>query len=270
MHAIVLVVVSMVAGGALFALASLVKDAWSTPAPITPVPTEANRLPDAPLPGPDGPRGLRNGRTSIVHVWLQGCADCMPAFEALRDLHARGGLALDAPEINVSYGRSDPAWADRYTVGSNLVWDVGGSAVVKPLGIASFTTLVVDENGYVIHRDRPDRPGYLEAVRRVLVQHGAKSTVAPPRRLGKDDIEPVVDRHTPAMRACWDRNRAGERDVTLSVRLVVDAEGGATQVAVEGGDPELTECVRKDVTTWRFPQPITPTPLTIPVHLTRS
>ena len=268
-HALVLVIVSMIAGAAIYALAMLVKDGFPS-GPRDPAAVEANRLTDELLPGPDGVRSLRVGRVAIVHVWLQGCADCMPAFEALRDLHAHGGFGIDAPEINVSYGRADPAWADRYSVRQNLVWDSAGAAVVKPLGIASFTTLVVDSRGYVLHRDRPDRAGYVDAVRRVLTQQGAQSTAPPPRRLVKEDVESVVDRHTPAMRACWDRTAPGQRDVTLSVRLVVDAQGSATQVVVEGGEAPLTECVRADVATWRFPRPIVPTPLTIPVHLTRS
>jgi hypothetical protein len=36
---------------------------------------------------------------------------------------------------------------------------------VQPLGISSFTTLVVNRRGKVVLRDRADSPGYAERVR---------------------------------------------------------------------------------------------------------
>jgi hypothetical protein len=106
--------------------------------------------PDAPAQGP-----------RVVHVWLQGCSDCMPAFEAMRTLAEHGGLGV--PEVNVAYGSAEPAWAERYGVGKNLVVDPG-THVVSPLGISSFTTLVLDAESHVRLVDRPDRPGYADRV----------------------------------------------------------------------------------------------------------
>ena len=122
------------------------------------------------LRGPDGPRTIPASETTIVHVWLQGCADCMPAFEAMKQNQAEGGLKLGTPIINVAYGEADAAWAARYGVRDNLVMDSDGSAIVSPLGIGTFTTLVVDRHGAVLHRDRPDRAGYTSRLRAVLGQ----------------------------------------------------------------------------------------------------
>jgi thiol-disulfide isomerase/thioredoxin len=122
------------------------------------------RIAPATLSGPGGPTTLPTGRPVVINVWLQGCADCMPAFEAMRELDARAGLrGVDV--VNVAYGSADPAWAKRYGVAQRLVYDEGGAKIVQPLGIGTFTTLVVDGNGAVRFVDRPDRLGYEERVR---------------------------------------------------------------------------------------------------------
>lgn len=111
---------------------------------------------------PPLPPGAPTQGPLVVHVWLQGCSDCMPAFESMRTLAERGGLGV--PEVNVAYGSAEPAWAERYGVGKNLVVDPG-EQVVSPLGISSFTTLVLDAESHVRLVDRPDRPGYADRVR---------------------------------------------------------------------------------------------------------
>jgi hypothetical protein len=101
----------------------------------------------------------------IVNVWLQGCADCMPAFEAYGAIDEAGGLRpAEVPVVNVAFGNADAGWASRYGVAENLVFDPGGSAIVRPLGIGTFTTLVLDSRGYVRHRDRPNLAGYADRV----------------------------------------------------------------------------------------------------------
>jgi hypothetical protein len=102
---------------------------------------------------------------AIVNVWLQGCSDCMPAFEAWAAVTAsRGPQWPSVDVVNVAYGRADEGWAKGYRVDMNLVFDPTGSALVKPLGIGSFTTLVVDSDGAILLVDRPDRPGFAERV----------------------------------------------------------------------------------------------------------
>lgn len=136
--------------------------------------TAARRLAPSTLRGPDGAVAtLPPERASIVHVWLQGCADCMPAFEAAARLRDQPSLS-SLPTINVAYGSASPEFAVRYGVDRGLVFD-GGDAVVRPLGIGSFTTLVVAPDGLVVHRDRPDRPGYVD---RVVAAHGAADAMA--------------------------------------------------------------------------------------------
>lgn len=99
------------------------------------------------LPAPTGEQITLTG-PAVVNVWLQGCADCMPAFEANKQLMQAGGYGSDVPLYNVAYGRADVSWAASYLVDTQLVFD-GGAAVVQPLGIGTFTTLVVDGGGRV-------------------------------------------------------------------------------------------------------------------------
>lgn len=100
----------------------------------------------------------------VAHVWLENCADCMSAFAAFKEMRDRNELA-GLPQVNVAYGTSTPEFAARYRVNENLVVDRDGSQAVKPFGIGSFTTLVLDKRGNVIHRDRPDHAGYVERVK---------------------------------------------------------------------------------------------------------
>ena len=78
---------------------------------------------------------------------------------------------------------------------------------MTPLGISSFTTLVVDESGAVIHRDRPDRPGYVARIRAVL---GMKPLAdAPIASFDTNGIERVVRAHASEVkRACWEKRLA--------------------------------------------------------------
>lgn len=184
---IVLVVVGMLMGaGLLFAIQQVAKDA-----PTVARTTRPNMgVFSATLSGPDGAitLPLRYEKT-VVHVWLQACADCMTAFEAMKNLDADLGPNV----INVAYGNADPAWAAEYGVRKNLVFDHGGARVVKPLGITSFTTMVFDENGRELARDRPDLPGYAERIRKLVF--GGPLTVL--------DVEEVVrEKHDDVRRAC--------------------------------------------------------------------
>lgn len=106
---------------------------------------------------------------AVIHVWLEGCRDCLPALEAwkrLSDLDALRGI----PVWSVSYGPASAAFVERYALGERYVVDTDGSRVVQPFFIGTFTTLVVNAHGKEVHRDRPENPGYVERVRSVWAQ----------------------------------------------------------------------------------------------------
>lgn len=135
----------------------------------------------APAPAPPtspAPRGLRaidgkavafvpTGRVQLVNVWLEGCADCMPSFEAWKRHVAEERIPSGVPISNVAYVRASEDYARRYRVDEGLVID-DGSNVVRPLGISRFTTLVVAADGTICHRDDPAVEGYVERLRAAI------------------------------------------------------------------------------------------------------
>lgn len=135
---------------------------------VAPPSTGAKVIGRVTLDGPGGPITLPMKSPAVVHVWLQGCSDCMPAFDAMFALDKTGGLNVDVPVVNVAYGDADEKWAKDHGVAKNLVIDRTGGAIVRPLGIGTFTTLVVDTDGYVRHVDRPDRVGYAARIQRAV------------------------------------------------------------------------------------------------------
>lgn len=281
--AIALAFASMVAGVALWVLGGWALEALARVGaePITTVRTPgyaAGRLPRSVLSGPGGTFAMPPPVRSVVNVWLQGCTDCMPAFNAMAQLQSEGGLNVHAPIINVAYGEADQTWARRYGVATNLVFDPGGLSVVKPLGIGTFTTLVIEPDGTIIHRDRPDSPGYVERVR-AAVQNG--STVIPvtpqvgpysegPPTQGPLDsaaVEHVIAQHRAGIkRTCWERG--GRTDapahVSLTVTLTIGTDGRVTESSSNGDDPIVTKCIEAQTRTWLFPRPLTPTSVNIP------
>ena len=220
-----LVVASMVTGVALWVTGGLVVDLLHDEAPARSTPPlvpgyVAGRVPTTTLHGPGGDVALPPKTRSVVNVWLQGCQDCMPAFEAMRGLEAAGGLGASVPIVNVSYGEAEQQWAERYGVRKNLVFDPSGAGVVRPLGIGTFTTLVVDTDGSIIHRDRPDRAGYRQRVRAALGMADDEPEPAPAPsggdptpaadalaggRLDTAGVSNVVGSHRAALkRQCWE------------------------------------------------------------------
>jgi hypothetical protein len=117
------------------------------------------------LEGPGGTKQALPDKSQplLVHVWLEACPDCMPAFEAMKR-HRDAGVFEGMPEVNVAFGKASPAFARRYGVDENLVFDAG-KHVVRPLGIGTFTTLVLAPNGRVVLVARPQKEGYAEKVR---------------------------------------------------------------------------------------------------------
>lgn len=115
------------------------------PAPTSRATSEAPPVPvlTSPIRGP-----------ALVNVWLQGCADCMPRFEAWSRLAAAGRVPRGLAVHNVAYGDATRDYAARYRVAEGLAIDRGG-VYVQPLGIHTFTTLLVDEAGRVVDRLDP-------------------------------------------------------------------------------------------------------------------
>jgi hypothetical protein len=141
--------------------------------------------PPAPAPAPaPAPRGLRaidgkavafvpTGRVQLVNVWLEGCSDCMPSFEAWKKHVADERLPSGLPISNVAYMRASEDYVRRYRVAEGLVID-DGTNVVRPLGISRFTTLVVAADGTVCHRDDPAAVGYVERLRAAVERCGSR------------------------------------------------------------------------------------------------
>jgi hypothetical protein len=134
-------------------------DLWLHPrhVTVTPIPVDV-KVPSITL---DVGIELPPDETTLINVWLQNCPDCMPAFSAWRDVSEQ----LDhIPTINVSFGSAEQLFAKRFHVDERLVSDEG-SMLVQPLGITTFTTLLVDRHGHVLFRDAPTSPNFAARVK---------------------------------------------------------------------------------------------------------
>ena len=282
--ALALVGSSMIAGVALWVLGGWVLESLhvSEPKPIVVGQTPgyiAGRLPRSVLSGPGGSFAMPPPARSVVNVWLQGCQDCMPAFEAMAKLQREHALNVPSPIINVAYGEADVTWADRYGVATNLVFDPGGASVVKPLGIGTFTTLVVEPDGTIIHRDRPDRPGYATRVRSAVLYGDPNATPpsptgdplgVPPPEEGSFDaagVERVIAAHRAAIkRRCWERSRRTDAPshVSVTITLTVGTEGRVLNSASTGDDLGVAKCIEMETRSWQFPHPAAATSVNIP------
>lgn len=215
----------------------------------SPRPTTGERLGTVTLRGPDAIVTLPPGEPSIVNVWLEGCRDCMPAFEAWRDL--RDALPRDSPIINIAYGKADTAWARQWRTDDRLVFD-SGSHVVRPLGIDSFTTLVVNADGNIVFRDRPDGPGFAQRMR------GALNAL---RGLGTEPSDEQLRAPLLAareqLRACLlrfgDAPPPSAVECTLSIR--VQPDGTPSALSIEGAlAPEAHACLQEFLGLMRWPK----------------
>ena len=285
-----LVLSSMIAGVAIWVLGGFALEALQAErvTPYTPPPFPphvAARIGPAVLRGPGGTISLPPARRAVVNIWLQGCSDCMPAFDAMALIQSEGGLGGDAPIINVAYGEADMTWAQRYGVARGLVFDPGGAQVVKPLGIGTFTTLVVDPDGSIIHRDRPDRPGYLGRVRAALGASNRAPTYPTPESemppgsggaavpLNQEAVERVVVAHRAGIkRACWERGSHddGRASANINVSLTIDPDGRVNATSSGGDNPVVAKCIEAQVRTWLFPAPGATTTVTIPFKFVRE
>jgi hypothetical protein len=118
--------------------------------------------------GPDGPKTLPLDRAFIANVWLQGCHDCMPSFEAWRKLYESGEIPKALPIVNIAYGNVEPAWAERYRLRDTLLVDGDGQKLVRPQLITTFTTLVVTAERKIVWRGHPRDSGYLDGLKSAL------------------------------------------------------------------------------------------------------
>src|SRR4051812_44494006 len=93
-----------------FAVAAAAK---SHPVPVAPAAPVRDLVPEGPPPPSTftatQPQPPRLTGPAVVNVWLQGCADCMPAFKAWSEEYARGAFSGMRIE-NVAYGRADAEW----------------------------------------------------------------------------------------------------------------------------------------------------------------
>lgn len=300
---VAIIVASMIAGVAVWTLGGWAVEAMRARDPVRPPPPPtfvSGRITPTLLGGPGGPTRVPLQQMHVVHVWLQGCQDCMPAFEAMRDLSDRGGLGLHVPVLNVAYGEADQTWAHRYGVGGDLLFDTNGAAFVKPLGISTFTTIVVDPNGNVIHRDRPDRPGYRDRIRAAVGEPEPDTTndplAAPDEQktgFGAAAVERVVAAHRVGVRrTCWEqpdetdptlpiqvkRHRSTlPLSVTITARIAPDGSVDSTSSTAQGPTmPASAEeiavgtCVERQVRSWKFPPPGSVTTVNIPFRFFRE
>jgi hypothetical protein len=277
----------MTAGVCLWLAGGWLLDAANEPKPPTMVnPTQppqgyvAGRIVPSVLHGPNTDIAMPPAGRSVIHVWLQGCADCMPAFEAMRVLDSAGGLRVRVPVVNVAYGEADVTWATRYGVSHNLVFDQGGASVVKPLGIGSFTTLVVDTDGTILLRDRPDRAGYLARVRAAVGAENLEPEPPPednPQEGVQDTnfdsaaVARVVDAHRAEVkRRCWDQMGEAKTSTSVVVRLSIGTNGHVESSSTSGDDPAIAKCIELQIRGWVFPPPTQATTVNIPFKFIRQ
>jgi hypothetical protein len=146
-------------------------DRAPTPTTRAPAPTTRAPTPRAPEDGPPVPvLTSRVAGPALVNVWLQGCADCMPKFEAWSRLVAAGRIPRGLAVHNVAYGDATRDYAARYHVEAGLAADRGG-VYVQPLGIHTFTTLLVDEAGRVTDRLDPTDARFVDRVGQFAEEH---------------------------------------------------------------------------------------------------
>jgi len=303
---VAIIVASMIAGVAVWTLGGWAVEAMRARDPARPPPPPtfvSGRITPTLLGGPGGPTRVPLQQMHVVHVWLQGCQDCMPAFEAMRELSNQGGLGLHVPVLNVAYGEADQTWAHRYGVGGDLLFDTNGAAFVKPLGISTFTTIVVDPNGNVIHRDRPDRPGYRDRIRAAVGEPepdtkndplAAPEEAKPEPAFGAAAVERVLGAHSAGVRrTCWERREGSDRNgrakqplaaggapsLSVDVRVRISPGGGVESassttrgVATTPSKEDLAvgDCVERQVRSWRFPPPGEVTTVNIPFRFIRE
>lgn len=281
-----IVALSMIAGVALWVLGGRLIEsvrAVGTTLPAPTVATMAGRIAPSLLRGPRTKVVMPPAARTIMHVWLQGCSDCMPAFKAMSEVQAGGGFGVDAPIVNVAYGEADESWARTFGVSDNLVFDPDGANVVKPLGISSFTTLVVETDGRVLHSDRPDRTGYVTRVRNAVLYGDANgepaplppATVDPPpagETLDAAAVQRVVAAHGADVKAaCWERRAtAAPRSASVTLTLTIGPDGRVAQVSSSGDDPSMASCIASRAKSWVFPAGGSSTTVSIPFQFVQQ
>ena len=253
------IALSVLGGIALCMAGSAVMAHYQTSQPQPHLPIMLGRIQPAVLSGADHDIAMPPPGLAIMNVWMQGCQDCMPAFEAMARLQDEGGLGVDVPIYNIAYGEAEPSWAKRYGVRENLAYDLGGASVVRPLGINTFTTIVIDKDGTILLRDRPDQAGYRARVRAAVHadDHVDKHDPLAKETLGADAIDRVVESQRTALkRNCWDTAKPTTTRASVTIRAIVGADGRVSSTSSMTNDPggrEIGACVEGEVRKWRFP-----------------
>lgn len=127
------------------------------------------------LRGPEATVTLPLSTPAVVHVFTPSAVAAQPQLVDL------AGAGMEVPVVHVAVGGASLAWARAHGVAGNLVVDPAGTALARPLGVTSFTTLVLDERGAVRFSDRPDNPGFAERLAGAL--RALHSSPAAARRL---------------------------------------------------------------------------------------
>ncbi|MBI1949050.1 MAG: hypothetical protein HYS27_25400 [Deltaproteobacteria bacterium] len=215
------------------------------------------------LPGPAETTVTLSG-IAIVHVWLQGCPDCMPAFEAIKRLAPEHRFRV--PTFNVAYGNADPSWARSYGVDTNLGFD-DGSHLVRPLGIGTFTTFVVDTRGTAVRVGSPAEEGYASRLQDAVDETTRASQEVPGDTMRTVATFAYLRGRSGELRRCVDWWRGTTATVVLSLR--VDADGALVDVhaapaTTVAADPRSSApaaaCIERAVRRWHLgtlaPEPV--------------
>lgn len=112
---------------------------------------------------------------------------------------------------------------------------------------------------------RRDRPAFLEAHRRLAVQHGRieeGSTVDVRGSLSREQIREVITANN-HVRDCYEDELVLHMDSELSgrmmTRFIIDPSGAVCHSESPGIQPEFEAvfaCVSRQMRTWRFPPPV--------------
>ena len=84
-------------------------------------------------------------------------------------------------------------------------------------------------------------------------------------------VEQIVKQHKDAVRvACWDRSKSAEKAYVGTMSIRVGPTGNVVTVVVDGPDKPASQCIEKQVKTWKFPPPSGTATIKVPIRLRRD